>query len=242
MSASWLGSIAGAQLTASGLPPGQTARSVRRSCIVAAKEVGLSADGEAGLAQIMGNSARQWEKAYDVRLRDRRAEQGRAAWTAVVSAGAGAGAGAAPSASEEEEAEAEGGGGRELALVPPPAKRQRNERLDAMLAEKAAKAAKKAAVEARKLAIKEFSMAVATVKRERGRPCGWTMKADAPELLSAAEFDQLSTKDLQALWADYYEGGDTAVCKSGNRNYLRRKLVQHAAESSTMTSGGAASV
>ena len=226
---------------ASGLPPGQTARSVRRSCIVAAKEAGLSADGEAGLAQIMGNSARQWQKAYDVRLRDRREEQGRVAWTAVVAgASAGAGAGAAPSASEEEEeeAEAEGGGGRELALVPPPAKRQRNERLDRMLAEKAAK---KAAIEARKQAIKTFALAtIAAVKRERGRPCGWTLRADAPELLSAEEFDQLTTKQLQEIFSDYYEGGsDSTECKTGNRKYLRRKLVLHAAESSTMTSGAA---
>jgi len=78
------------------------------------------------------------------------------------------------------------GGGLELALVPHPAKRASANATEGRMAQKATK---RAAIEARKHAVKTFALAtVAAVRRERGRPSGWTRKADAPELLRAAEF------------------------------------------------------
>ena len=185
-----------------------------------------------------GNSLRAWATSYDPRDRERRAENGQQAWASLMQSG-GAAWGGAEAEEEEEEAADEGGGGggggMQLALTP--AKRGRNPRLEAMLA---AKAAKVAALEARKLKrLAPVSPQPSAAKRERGRPSGWSLRDDAPEFLSAEEFALLSTKDLQELWGDYYTGGGVeAGSKSGNRAYLRRKLVMHGDESSTLTSAG----
>ena len=128
------------------------------------------------------------------------------AWRATTQPGAAWGG--------EEEEPAAGSGG----------KRQRNARLDAMLAEKAAKQAA--------LAQQLAPVSPPVVKRERGRPSGWSLRPDAPELLSPPEFDALSTKELQLLWGDYYTGSATGS-KSGNRAYLRRKLVSGGGDDSS---------
>ena len=143
-------------------------------------------------------------------------EQGQAAWRATMQPGAAWGG-------EDEEQAAGGGGGQ-------PAKRQRNARLDAMLAEKAAKQAA--------LAQQLAPVSPPVVKRERGRPSGWTLRPDAPELLSPPEFDALSTKELQLLWGDYYTGSATSS-KSGNRAYLRRKLVSGAGDDNSAVASSA---
>ena len=163
---------------------------------------------------------RAWATSYDARRRDRAAEHGQAAYAAMVSPPASSGA--AWGGCEE------GAGALQLAVVP--AKRLRNSRLDAILAEKAAK---RAALEARKAAgfIKKATP-VAAPKQQRGRPSGWTLRPDAPEFLSLEEFNALSTKELQLLWGDYYTGS-AAGSRSGNRAYLRRKLVSGGGDDSS---------
>ena len=129
-----------------------------------------------------------------------------------------------------------GGGGASLQLQLQTVVRVRNPRLDAMLAEKKAKAARKLAAIAAKAGV--FTLENGT-KRHRGRIPGWILRKDAPELLSDAEFNALTIKELHLLWSDYYysevyEGIDAKSC---NRPYLRRKLVKGGGdESSTMTS------
>ena len=170
--------------------------------------------------------------------------QGQAAYAAMVSP-------PAPGASLHEEGLEEGsgddgggadgaggagGGGGGASLQLQTVVRVRNPRLDAMLAEKKAKAARKLAAIAAKAGI--FTIENGT-KRHRGRIPGWILRKDAPELLSDAEFNALTIKELHLLWSDYYysevyEGIDAKSC---NRPYLRRKLVKGGGdESSTMTS------
>jgi hypothetical protein len=61
-----------------------------------------------------------------------------------------------------------------------------------------------------------------------GRPAEWVLRPGA-ELLSEEEFSLLSTEGLRQLWAEYYIHGSGLEAprpsKSGNRAYLKRKLV-----------------
>jgi len=142
------------------------------------------------------------------------------AWRATMQPGAAWGG------VEEEQAAGSGG------------KRQRNARLDAMLAEKAAKRAAQATLKQAALTQQLAPASPPVVRRERGRPSGWSLRPDAPELLSPPEFDALSTKELQLLWGDYYTGSATGS-KSGNRAYLRRKLVSGGGDDSSAAASSA---
>jgi len=136
----------------------------------------------------------------------------------------------------------EGGGGTQLALPPQAVGAvRRNPRVDTLLA---AAAAKRAAAAAKKAGGRIVGGIFVTNKKKAGRPSGWTLRDPTLQKLSQAEFDQLPTEALQSLFTDYYECADESrsslASKSGNRQYLKRKLVAHADEASTYTSAGAA--
>ena len=215
---------------------------------------------------------RAWKKNYDVRLKDRVAATGQAAYAALVGGALAPAHAAQPpqqhlSPPEEEAAPHAGSDGEEndggaadahsLSLLaaaaaataaapphaaatptPPPiaapaAKRPRCALLDELLNEAALKRAARLAGGAARAAGGAggggMGMHAAQPKRPHGKPPAWVLRSDAPALLSPDEFRLLSTPALQRLWSAYYKwvgaGERGHGSKSGNRNYLQRKLV-----------------
>ena len=228
-----MASLAARVLSKAGLPQQITSRAVRKAAVVAANDANLSVAEKEAMADLMGNSLRQWRRSYDSRRRERAAELGAGAYSSLVATLAAAPPAAAPAPDSSGVDDSGDEAPREPPAAAPAPSRAASVAPLALPAPKMARArdAVQAEMErARKRALLAEGLPAA---RKAGRVPEWTPRDPECEWMTEAQLAQLGTAALRRLIPQFYvrldvRGGqapdELQVCGSSNRPWLERML------------------